>query len=90
MKVNKQWEVYIIQNESGQLYTGITNDFEKRFFAHLTKRGGARFFHLSPPEKVLFRETHPNRSQATKRELEIKKMTRAEKLALIAALGLFR
>lgn len=79
----KGWEVYIIQAESGQLYTGITNNFERRFLAHQTKKRGARFFHFSAPEKVLYRETQPNRSEATRRELQIKKMTRPQKLALI-------
>lgn len=79
----KGWEVYIIQAKSGQLYTGITNDFERRFLAHQTKKRGARFFHFSAPDKVLYRETQPNRSEATRRELQIKKMTRPQKLALI-------
>lgn len=83
----KSWEVYIIQAESGQLYTGITNDFEKRFSAHQSKKGGARFFHFSGPENVLFREKQPNRSKATQRELQIKKMSRKEKLELIEKSG---
>lgn len=78
----KCWEVYIIQTELGKLYTGITNRFEHRFDAHQNQKG-ARFFHFSSPEKVVFREPHPNRSEASKRESAIKKMTRQEKLALI-------
>lgn len=76
------WEVYIIQTESGKLYTGITNDISRRFSNHLNKRGGARFFHFSNPEKIVYRELHPNRSEASKRECAIKKMSRIEKLAL--------
>jgi putative endonuclease len=76
--------VYIIQAESGSLYTGITNDLERRFEEHQNHRGGARFFHFSSPEKIVFKEPHPNRSQASKRESAIKKMSRAQKLALIA------
>lgn len=75
------WMVYIIQTESGKLYTGITNDLEKRFTAHKNKKG-ARYFHLSSPEKVLYREEYPNRSEASKRECAIKKMTRKDKLIL--------
>lgn len=78
------WEVYIIQTESGKLYTGITNDLERRFSEHQKARKGARFFRISKPVKIVFRESHPNRSEATKRESAIKKMSRKEKLALFS------
>ena len=78
------WEVYIIQAKSGHLYTGITNNIERRMEAHQTKKGGARFFHFSAPEVIVFRETHKNRSDATIRECLIKKMSRKQKLALIS------
>lgn len=77
------WVVYIIQAESGKLYTGITNNLERRFAAHKNS-SGARFFHFSAPEKILYHEQHPSRSEATKREIAIKKLSRQEKLRLIA------
>lgn len=80
-----RWEVYIIRTESGMLYTGITTNLNRRFAAHQKSKKGARFFHFSSPEKVLYREPHPNRSKATKREIEIKKMSREEKLELIGS-----
>jgi len=80
-----EWEVYIIETVSGKLYTGITNNFERRFDNHLKGHRGARFFNLSKPLKVVFREPHFNRSEASKREAFIKKMTRNEKLALITS-----
>ncbi|MFI5334695.1 MAG: GIY-YIG nuclease family protein, partial [Chlamydiales bacterium] len=70
------WEVYIIQTESGKLYTGITTDLDRRFQAHLNGEKGARFFRFSRPRVILFREKQPNRSKATKREIAIKKMSR--------------
>jgi putative endonuclease len=78
------WEVYIIQTTSGKLYTGITTDLERRFKDHLETKKGARFFNFSNPEKILFRETHPNRSEATKREMGIKKLSRTQKMSLIS------
>ena len=78
-----QWTVYIIEAHSGKLYTGITTDLERRLEEHSTKRKGARFFHFSSPEKILFIESHPNRSEASKRESAIKKMSRKDKLELI-------
>jgi len=80
---SEKWEVYIIQTVSGKLYTGITKDMNRRFDSHLRKKG-ASFFHFSDPEKIVYRESHPNRSQATKREMAIKKMSRKDKLVLIA------
>lgn len=78
------WEVYIIETASGKLYTGITTNLDRRFAAHLNGKKGARFFRFSKPRSILFREKHPNRSKATKREIAIKKMTRQEKLKLIS------
>lgn len=80
------WEVYVIQTADGKLYTGITTDLDRRFNEHLETKKGARFFNFSNPQKILFRETHPNRSEATKREMHIKKLKRSEKLALIGSL----
>ena len=77
------WTVYIIRTESGKLYTGITTDLDRRFTAHEKKRAGARFFRISGPECVVYKESCYNRSEASKREAEIKKMSRSEKLALI-------
>lgn len=77
------WEVYIIESKSKTLYTGITTDLDRRFADHSEKKKGARFFRISDPEKIVFRESHPDRSSATKREIEIKKMTRSQKLELI-------
>jgi putative endonuclease len=82
----KPWWVYIIQTESGKLYTGITNNLDRRFEEHQSHKKGARFFHLDKAEKMVFSENHDNRSLASKRECAIKKMTRSQKLALIQSL----
>ncbi len=82
-KQKLRWEVYIIQTEDEKLYTGITTDLDQRFKAHLEGSKGARFFRFSKPKAILYRERHPNRSAATKREIAIKKLTRKEKLALL-------
>ncbi len=79
----KEWVVYIIEAESGNLYTGITKDLDKRFEEHRTGEKGASFFRLSPPKKILYTEFYENRSEATKREIEIKKMSRQQKLELL-------
>jgi DNA-3-methyladenine glycosylase I len=78
------WEVYIIKTDGGKLYTGITTDLERRFTEHREKRKGARFFNFSDAATIVYREKHEDRSTATQREIEIKKMDRQEKLNLIA------
>lgn len=87
MEKKECWFVYIIEAESGKLYTGITKDLEKRFEAHLKMRTGARFFRTSPPKEILYNECFENRSEATKREIEIKKMSREEKLKIVKKSG---
>lgn len=77
------WFVYIIEADNGKLYTGITTDLDRRFEQHRNQSGGARFFHTSPARKLVYQETHPDRSSASKREAAIKKLTRQAKLALI-------
>lgn len=78
-----EWCVYIIQTTDGKLYTGITTDLERRFAEHKASDKGAKFFSLATPEKIVFQESHPDRSSASRREAEIKRMSRTDKLALI-------
>jgi putative endonuclease len=87
MLKKNQWEVYIIETESGKLYTGITNDISRRFAQHQNQNKGARFFHFSNAVKIVYREPHANRSEASKREAAIKRMSRSNKLELIECHG---
>lgn len=78
------WTVYIIEAESHALYTGITTDMSRRWTDHLTGKAGARFFRVSKPARIVYQETQPDRSSATRREIAIKRMTRKQKLELIS------
>ena len=77
------WFVYMIESEKGKIYTGITTDVERRFKEHKEKKCGAKFFHSDPPKKIVRVEEAPDRSVASKREAQIKKLTRAQKIELI-------
>jgi putative endonuclease len=79
------WWVYIVETASGKLYTGITIDPGRRLAEHRSGKKGARFFRLSPASKMVYLEAMDDRSAATRREMEIKKMRRPRKLALIAS-----
>lgn len=77
------WFVYIIQNEKGLLYTGITTDINRRFEEHASSKKGAKFFNTGAPVKVVFSKKFINRSLATKFECQVKKLSRQKKLELI-------
>ncbi len=80
-----KWKLYIIETQEGPLYTGITTNLERRFTEHKSKIKGASFFNIYSPKKIVYIEKFENRSQASKREYEIKKMSRIEKLDLISS-----
>lgn len=87
-KTNQQnWQVYIIQCSDQSLYTGITTDIEKRFIQHKNKKG-AKYFYGREPEKIVFLENNHNRSSASKREYELKQLSREKKLNLIQTVQL--
>lgn len=76
------WYLYILRCRDGTLYTGITTDVDKRFEAHATGKG-AKYTRGRGPLTLVYRETCGDHSAALKRELEIKKLTRQEKEALV-------
>jgi putative endonuclease len=76
------WFVYIIQCRDNTLYTGITNNLERRVKAHNSGNGG-RFTKYRTPIKLLYSEDVLSKPEALKREASIKRLTRSEKLTLI-------
>lgn len=76
--------VYILKCGNGSLYTGITTDVERRLAEHKSGKG-ARYTRSKGAGEIVHIERKKNRSTASKREAEIKKMSRFEKLELVAA-----
>jgi len=76
------WYVYILRCGNGSLYTGITDNLERRFKQHARGQGG-HFTKAFGAEKILYSEQRRNKSSALKRESQIKSWTRTEKIALI-------
>lgn len=76
------WYLYILRCKDGSLYTGITTDVEKRLEAHRSGKG-AKYTRGRGPLELVYKEECGDHSDALKRELEIKAMTREEKLKLI-------
>jgi putative endonuclease len=72
---------YILKCADGTLYTGWTNDLEKRLAAHNAGKG-ARYTKSRLPVTLFYFEKFNTKEEAMRREWEIKHLTRAEKLAL--------
>ncbi len=77
------WVVYILRCADDTLYTGITNDLERRLLLH-TSGKGAKYTKGRAPLRLIHREEYETKSLAAKREIQIKAMPRLAKLALAA------
>ena len=80
------WYVYTIQCKDGKLYTGITNDLNRRLAEHNSGQGG-RFTKFRAPVQLMYYQRAKTKSEALKREMKIKKLKRSEKLDLIRSLN---
>lgn len=75
--------IYILECSDNSLYTGITTDLERRISEHNTSDLWAKYTRVRRPVKLVYFEEMENRSLASKKEIEIKKMTKKQKLELI-------
>lgn len=80
--VSRSWWVYILRCGDGSLYTGIAVDVEARLAQHQAGQG-ARYTRGRGPLTLVHQEAQTNRSEASRREAAIKRLTRREKLVLI-------
>ena len=84
------WFVYIIEASDNSYYTGITTDVERRFSEHNSGTLGAKYFNGRSPVRVIYQESKHSRSSASKREYDIKKLSRLQKELLIQGGVLFK
>ena len=77
-----KWVVYMLRCKDNSIYTGITNDLKKRIETHLSGNG-SKYLRGKLPLKLVYRESFQDRSTASKREIEIKKLNKKEKELLI-------
>jgi putative endonuclease len=80
------WYVYILRCSDNTLYTGITNDVDRRISEH-NQGTGAKYTRGRAPVELVFVETTRNRSEASRREWAIKRMKSAEKQKIIDRSG---
>ena len=77
------WIVYILKCADGTLYTGITNDLDRRILEHEAGHG-AKYTRGRGPFELVYNEICNGRGEASKREIEIKSLNRERKLRLVS------
>ena len=75
------WYVYMLRCGDGTLYTGMTDDVERRLAAHRSGKG-AKYTRGRGPLELVYTEGQPDKSSALRREFQIKKLPRERKSAL--------
>ena len=75
--------VYMLECSDSTFYIGSTNDVEKRLMTHNEGKTGAKYTKPRRPVSLVYVEKLDSKSAALKREWELKKLTRAEKLMLV-------
>jgi putative endonuclease len=80
------WFIYILLCVDGSYYTGSTNDVEKRLEAHFADKG-AKYTKSHKPVKLIYQEQFSTKSEALKREAEIKRMSKLNKKELVNLQG---
>lgn len=80
--MSTKWFVYIILCADKSLYTGISPDPKKRFDEHKNGKGGA-YTRSHKPIKLLYSKSYATKSEALKREIEVKNMPRKTKIDII-------
>ena len=81
------WWLYMLRCADGTLYTGITTDVERRLAEHNSGRG-AKYTRSRRPVEVVYREPCPDKSAALRREIAVKRLSRAHKCKLMEGNGL--
>ena len=76
------WSVYIVRCTDGTYYTGIARDLDKRIEVHNAGKG-AKYTQRRLPVVLVYSEVAEDRSAASKREYQIKQLSRPEKIVMI-------
>lgn len=87
MSEEGSWFVYMIEASDHSIYTGITTDVERRLHEHCQGKIGAKYFRGREPVRIAYQEGGHDRGSACRREAELKRLTREQKLDLISRAG---
>lgn len=86
LEIEKIFYTYILKCNDDTFYIGSTNDIEKRLHAHNNTKAGAHYTKIRRPVTLMYKEEYKTNSEAKKREVVLKKLTRPEKEKLIQKL----
>ncbi|MBL4940102.1 MAG: GIY-YIG nuclease family protein [Colwellia sp.] len=81
---NNTWTVYFLRCNDNSLYAGITTDIVRRLHQHNHTKLGAKYTKAKRPVTLVFIETATDRSAASKREYQLRKLTKAQKEQLVS------
>ncbi len=84
VKTSVKYFAYILECADKTLYVGSTNDLEKRLHSHNNLKSGAHYTKIRRPVFLRYSEKHKTYADVRRREGELKRLTRAEKLKLCA------
>ena len=78
------WYVYLLRCNDNSLYAGITTDISRRLHQHNHTKLGAKYTRAKRPVTLVFLEAASNKSTASKREYQLKKLTKTAKEELVS------
>lgn len=84
MTTNKVWYVYLLRCNDSSLYAGITTDIERRLHEHNHTKLGAKYTRAKRPVSLVYQENAINKSDASKREHQLKKLSKQQKEQLVS------
>lgn len=77
------WFVYMLRCADNSLYTGVTTNVERRIAEHNAEKSVTKYTRVRQPVSVAYQEKAESRSEACKREAQLKKLTKKDKEALV-------
>lgn len=83
MTIQKTWYVYFLRCNDNSLYAGITTNIERRLHQHNHTKLGAKYTRAKRPVTLAFIETAPDKSTASKREYQLRNLTKLKKEQLV-------
>lgn len=85
MTQNNNWTIYFLRCNDNSLYAGITTNIERRLHQHNNTKLGAKYTRARRPVKLVYSETAEGRSSASKREYQLRTLTKPQKEKLVFA-----
>lgn len=83
MTTKNTWYVYFLRCNDNSLYAGITTDISRRLYQHNHTKLGAKYTRAKRPVTLVFIETALDKSAASKREYQLRKLTKVQKEKLV-------